>query len=486
MTSSRTRRAILAAAIAIPLLVLLASVAAASWNPQYFIFDRMAWSPDGKTLGVIGRYWNRVSGESFEDTLTVDPATGAITCVSPSALEIALSRDGRRILLRGRWGLYDHDLVTGATRQLMNQHPFQPIQIVNFAYDREVSAAMVIRCNDWDATINGVYRLPLDASEPVRMRSDEACSAPLLNYFQTHSRGTIAIRRALPGMGHPASPERFPGTIWQVETEGGVPSLAVWGNAEAGSDTLCHDCRPEFLAWPPGGGPILMASCPVDMRNVVGPGQLWLIRPGRETESLGSGRFDSCIWADSTLAYVVSRPSGLERVDAGSGTMTPVGLSMTPDWLSDRILPVPQVWTVRLVGEIHTLADSASAVFHSAGPILGGTKGTGWSLLRQPDPKRFEITIGSFDDSAGAVGLARKLATAGFRSGPVSGYQVLRRPIHEMLGEFQFGSIQSPDGSWRAWFKTHPHLVQPCMSTELWIEPKGGRPRPILEGMATF
>jgi hypothetical protein len=96
------------------------------------------------------------------------------------------------------------------------------------------------------------------------------------------------------------------------------------------------------------------------------------------------------------------------------------------------------------------------------------------------------VTIGSFDDSIGAARLAGKLAAAGFRSGAVTGYEVIRRPINEMLGEFQFGSILSPDGSWRAFFKTHPHLVQACMSSELWIEPKGGRARPVLEGMANF
>ncbi|MDZ4805143.1 MAG: hypothetical protein SGI90_09805 [Candidatus Eisenbacteria bacterium] len=479
------RRGLATAALTFPLLALLFSGAAAAWTPQYFVFDRMAWSPDGKSLGVIGRYWNRVNGESFEDTLTVDPATGAITCVSPSALEISVSRDGNRILTRGRWGLYDHDLVTGKTRLLMSQHPFQPIQIVHFAYDREVSAAMVIRCNDWDGSVNGVYRLPLDTGEPVRMRADEGCGAPLLNYFQTHSRGLSAVRREQPGRGRPVSPERFPGTIWQLEIEG-LPSVAVWGNAEAGSDTLCLDCRPEFLAWPQGGGPILMATCPVDIKNVMSPGQLWLIRPGQEARNLGTGRFDACVWADSSRAFVTSRPSALEQVDARTGAMNHVGLSMTPPWLSNRILPVPHVWTVRLAGEIHTLADSASAAFRAASPILGGTKGTGWSLLRQPDPKRFEITIGSFDDSTGAAGLAKKFAAAGFRSGAVTGYEVLRRPIHDMLGEFQFGSIQSPDGAWRAWFKTHPHLVQPYMSSELWIEPKGGRPRPVLEGMASF
>ena len=445
----------------------------------------MAWSPDGKSIGVIGRYWNRVNGESFEDTLLVDPATGAITCVSPSALEFVLSRDAKRMLLRGRWGLYDHDLATGESRQLMKQHPFQPIQIVHFSFDREISAAMVIRCNDWDPSVNGVYRVPLDGTEPVRMRADESCGAPLLNYFQTHSRGISAMRRATPGMGHPVTPDGFPGSIWQVETDG-VPAVAIWGNAEAGSDTLCLDCRPEFLAWPPGGGPTLMGVCPVDVRNIIGAGQLWLIRPNREAVSLGVGRFDACVWADSTRAYVTSRPSALEEVDASTGAIHPVNLSMTPDWLANRILPPPRVWTVRLAGEIHTLGDSAGAAFRSAGPILGGTKGTGWSLLRQPDPRQFEITIGSFDDSTGAAGLARKLAAAHFRSGAVTGYEVIRRPISEMLGEFQFGSLQSPDGSWRAFFKTHPHLVQTYMSTELWIEPRGGRARPVLEGMGNF
>ena len=53
-------------------MLLSARTSMASWTPQYYIFDRMTWSPDGKTLGVIGRYWNRSTGVSFEDTLTVD------------------------------------------------------------------------------------------------------------------------------------------------------------------------------------------------------------------------------------------------------------------------------------------------------------------------------------------------------------------------------------------------------------------------------
>lgn len=464
---------------------MLPSIAAASWSPQFFIFDRMAWSPDGKSLGVIGRFRNPQSGESFEDTLTVDPETGTVTCVSPSALDVVLSRDAKRMLLRGRWGLYDHDLLTGETRQLMKQHPFQPIQIVDFSYDREVTAAIVIRCNDWDATINGVYRFPLDMAEPIRLRSDEACGPPLLNYFQSNSRGTGVVRRAIPGTQSPVSPERFPGTIWQVQTEG-IPAVAIWGNAEAGSDTLCLDCRPEFLSWPPGGGPILMGTCPIELHDVVGPGKLWLIRPGQESMDLGTGRFDACVWADSSRAFVTSRPSALEEVNTTTGAIHPVDLSMTPAWLANRILPVPRIWTVRLAGEVHRLGDSATAVFRAATPILGGTKGTGWSLLRLPDPRQFEVTIGTFDDSTGAAGLAGKFAKAGFRSGAVTGYQVIRRPINEMLGEFQFGSIRSPNGAWRAFFKTHPHLVQPCMSTELWIEPKGERARPVLEGMANF
>ena len=98
---------------------------------------------------------------------------------------MVLSRDGRRLLTRGRWGLYDHDLGTGATRQLLYQHPLQPIQIVHFSYDREISSAVVIRCNDWDTSVSGLYRLPLDGSEPVRVISDETCGPSLLNYFQT-------------------------------------------------------------------------------------------------------------------------------------------------------------------------------------------------------------------------------------------------------------------------------------------------------------
>jgi hypothetical protein len=476
----RVRTALAAAAAAMTCFVL---PAAASWVPQYFIFDRVAFSPDGKSLGAVGRYWNKVTNESFEDTLLIDPASGKVTCVSPSALEVVLSRDASRLLVRGRWGLYDHDPKSGATRQLMNQHPFQPIQIVHFSYDREPGSAMVIRCNDWDSSVNGVYRLPLDGSEPTKLMSDELCGPPLLNYFQTHTRGIHSLRRAQPGMGHPVSPDNFPGTIWQVETEG-VPEVAVWGNGAAGSDTLCHDCRPEFLGWPKEGRTVLMSTSPVELRDIVGPGQLWLLRPGQEARSLGVGRFDACVWADSNRAYVISRPSALEEVDVAAGESRRVNLSMTPDWLRDRILTPPKVWTVRLAGEVHTTADSANAAFRGAAALLGGTKGVGWSLLRQDDPKKFEITVGSYADSAAALAAAGKLAAARYRG--VGAFPVVRRPVADMLGDFQFGEIKGPNGEWRAWFRTHPHLVQPYMSTELWVERKGERPKPLIEGMATF
>lgn len=455
-----------------------AAPAAAQWIPRGFIFDRLLWSDDGKSLGVVGRYWNDTTPESFEDTLLVDPATGRYECVSPSVVEFIVSRDGERVLFRGRWGLYDHELRTGRTQELLSIHPFHPNQLLQLSYNRDRSAALAIRCSDWEPEAAGVWAFPLDGGPPERVLADESCGPPAFNYFQSHRRDIPPTQKRVPGRDRPVNPAAFPGTVWMVPQPGGKNGVAVWGNGAAGSDTLCLDCNTEFVSWKSEAGPLLIAVGPNARGDVTTPGALWLVGAGAEPVSIGAGRWDSCVWPDSSWAFVLARPGRLEVVDAESRTLRPVNVSRVPDWLRASMLVAPDVWTVRLEGEVFATADSAMSLArplksgYALDPVDGGS---GWVL-----------SLGAHTDEAAARTAAERLKAERFRGGAVREFRVERRPVSRMLGEFEFGEMASPDGAFRAFFRTHAHLYEPYMTTELWIEPKGGRPRPVLEGMGSF
>lgn len=457
----------------------LAGPAAASWSASYFIFDRAVWSPDGRQVGVIGEYFDVKTHQSFEDTLLIDVASGAITCVSPSALRFCLSRDGRRMLFMGRWGLYDHDIAAGVTRLLYYQHPFQPIQIVNFAYTRDLTAALAIRCSDWEPEISGVYRLPLDGAPPERAFTDSECGTAGFNYFQTNRRRMDAPLPVYPTTQRPLSPEHFPGSIWRIDREG-LTGLAVWGNGAAGSDTLCLDCRAEFISWHPRGSSVLVATAPEDAHDIVTPRGIYLLQPSREPIHLADSRIFSAIWPDTSFAFALYGDGSVGVVDAIDRTFRPVSLSMTPDWLRRARLGKAELWTVRCDGSNYPSPDSArSVVLARSGP------GGAWAIDPVEGGGGFRLSVGAFADSASALREARTLEKERFPAAATA-WRVERRPVSRLLGSFEFGSVPSPDGQSRLVFRSHPNLFQPFIGTEVLVEPKGGRRRILVEGMSSF
>ncbi len=78
-------------------------------------------------------------------------------------------------------------------------------------------------------------------------------------------------------------------------------------------------------------------------------------------------------------------------------------------------------------------------------------------------------------------------ARAGASTGMAGECRVYARPAASMSGYFDFGSRVSPDGKWRLFFKSHPHMFLPYLSDEVWLEPVGGGRRHLLvPAMASF
>lgn len=478
-----TKRYLGRTALAVVGLIALATIwtrpAAATWSASYYIFDRAVWSPDGRQVGVIGEYFDEKTHQSFEDTLVVDVATGAITGVSPSALRFCLSRDGTRMLVMGRFGLYDHDIARGRTTQVYYQHPFQPIQIVDFAYNRDMTGAVVLRCSDWEPEISGVYRLPLDGSPSEKLMSDPGCGSTGFNFFQTNRRRQEAQRPAIPTNRHPVSPGHFPGSIWQID-EGDRPGVAVWANGAAGSDTLCHGCRAEYISWHPDGGSVLAATAPEDVHDIATPTGVFLLQPNRKPLRLPDARIYSSIWPDTTFAFVLYGDGSVGVVDAVEGTFRPFSLSMTPAWLKSAPLRKAELWTVACDGALFPSPDSVRAVARAR-----ASAGGAWAIDPVESTGEWRICLGAFPDSATALREARALAKDHYPAG-ATGWRVQSRPVSRMLGSFRFGELASPDGQTRIVFKSHPHMFQPYIGTELWLEPKAGKPKPLIEGMSSF
>lgn len=478
-----TRRWLGPAALAIMGLLVLAGFgarpAAATWSASYYIFDRAVWSPDGRQVGVIGEYFDMKTHQSFEDTLVVDVATGAITCVSPSALRFCLSRDGTRMMVMGRFGLYDHDMTGGRTTQIYYQHPFQPVEVVDFAYNRDMTGAVVLRCSDWDPEISGVYRLPLDGSPVEKMMSDPGCGSTGFNFFQTNRRRQEAQRPAIPTTQHPVSPEHFPGSLWQIY-EGEQPGVAVWANGTAGSDTLCHNCRAEYVSWHPKGGSVLAATAPEDVHDIATPTGVFLLQPDRRPFRLPDTRIFSSIWPDTSFAFVLYGDGSVGVVDAVERTFRPLTLSMTPDWLKAAPLRKAEVWSVACEGALFPSPDSIRTVAR-ARTSAGGA----WAIDPTASGDAWQMSLGAFPDSATALREAGALARDHYPAG-ATGWTVRRRPVSRMLGSFRFGELASPDGRARIAFKSHPHMFQPYIGTELWLETNSGKPKPLIEGMSSF
>jgi hypothetical protein len=474
----------LAAALAALILLGLgaARTARAEWVPQYYLFDRVVWSPDSRSVGLVGRYRNAKPREALDDTLVVDVASGAVACVSPSMNSFVLSRDGRRVLGLGRWGIYDHDLDTGVTRQVWTFDPFLPAEIAAFSYSRDGNAAVCIRCSDNDPGISGVYSFPLDGGPPTRLLADPRCAEQSLNFWQVHRREIAVTPENIPGGGDPTVIDNFPGTVWQVKKaeKGGV---AVWGNGPAASDTLCFDCRTSFVSWPPAGGRALVSTVAPDIWDVTTPGDLWLLHPSEHPHRLARGHFRLAAWPDSSHALVISRPGCLFAVDAVGGTIRQVDLSLVPPWLRNAHPAAPQIWTIRLDREVYAGPDSARA----AAMALRDVAGLGYAVDPVGGGPQVSLCAGAFPDSARAVAAARQLAGRRGLSGREFSARIEHRPVAEMRGQFDFGSVLSPDGKWRLFFRSHPHMFRPCVASEVWLEPVGGGPRrQILRAMANF
>lgn len=458
-------------------------VARAEWVPRYYLFDRAVWSPDSRSVALLGRYRAEKPREVIDDTLVVEVGTWAVTCASPSMNGFVLSRNGRRVLGLGRWGLYDHDLDTGATRAVWSFDPFLPIEIATYSYSVGGDAAVCIRCSDTDPDISGVYSFPLDGGPVTRLIPDPDCAATSLNYWQTHRRDISCTPDRIPARGRGTVIDNFPGTVWQVATAPEESGVAVWGNGPAVSDTLCRDCRTSFVSWPPTGGRALVSTVAPDIYDVTTPGGLWLLRPFERPFRLAAGHYSKAAWSDSTHALVISRPGELFAVDAARGTFRQVDLSLVPAWARQGRPVAPAVWTVRLVGETWPDADSARAAVLA----LRDEAGRGYRLVPTGGGSGVELSVGAFPDSARAVAAAGQLARLRGPGGRTFSPHVERRSVGEMQGPFDFGSVLSPDGKWRLFFRSHPHMFQSCVSSEVWVEPAGGGlPRQILRAMANF
>jgi hypothetical protein len=472
------RPRLIAALLAVTGLLVSSRDASADWVARYFLFDRAIWSADSRSLGVIGRYRNVTSGESFEDTLLVDVGSGAITCLSPSVTRFVLNRDGSHVLALGRWGLHDYELATGVTRPVRYQDAFSPNEIVAFSYSRESDAAIVIRCSDEYPESSGVYAYPIAGGEERLLVSDPLCGPQSLNYWQSHRRDVSPTALSLPRLQKPTVFPNFPGTLWHFVT-GTTPGVAVWGNGPIEADTLCVGCRVEFNSVPPSGSSVLVSTAPEDIGDVVSPGDLWLLKPAEPAIHLGRGRFESAAWRDSTSALVLARPGELRVANTIEGTLTPLSMSLVPDWIRNATRTPATVWSARIEETIHE--DHASA--RTAAIELGSRDNRGYAVDPAEDRSGYRLSIGAFSDSAGAAAAAKALGKSGV-TGPIT---IVRRPVSEMLGQFDFAAVESPDGRHQLFFRSHPHMFQPYLASEVWIRSlPDGRPRLLIRSMSSF
>lgn len=472
------RPSLIAALLAVTGLLVSSRDASAEWVARYFLFDRAIWSADSRSVGIVGRYRNVTSGESFEDTLIVDVESGAVTCVSPSVNRFVLDRDGTHVLAQGRWGLYDHELATGVTRSVRYQDAFSPNEIVTFSYSRESDAAIVIRCSDEYPESSGVYAYPIRGGGERLLMSDPLCGPQSLNYWQTHRRDVSPTALSLPRLQKPTVFPNFPGTLWHFVAENS-PGVAVWGNGSIAADTLCVDCRVEFNSIPPSGSSVLVSTAPEHIGDVVTPGDLWLLKPSEPAIHLGRGRFESVAWRDSTTALVLARPGELRLANLADGTLAYLSMSLVPDWISNSTRPPAMVWSARIDGKVYE--DHASA--RTAALELGTRDNRGYAVDPTADRSGHRLSIGAFPDSAGAAAAASGLRNSGV-AGPIT---IVRRPVSEMLGQFDFAAIDSPDGRHQLFFRTHPHMFQPYLASEVWIRSlPEGRPRLLIRSMSSF
>lgn len=458
-------------------------MARAEFIPQYFFFDRAIWSPDSRQVVVVGRYTNHTTHESFEDTLLVDVG-GRLTCVSPSMYEFTLSRDRRRIVGRGRFGLYDYELATGRPRELLLQNPFDASELVTFGYNKDVNAVVAIRCNPSEPDSSGVWSYPLAPGQPTKVFSDPYCGPSSLNFWQLHRREVAPTEPNVPTGDRPTE---IPGTgALVVQTDRrGVSGVVL---RQAGRDTvLCENCRTEFVSWPPRGGVALVGTAPENRLDMVGPGALWLVKSGQPPRRLREGRSDRAAWSDSVTAYCTLRPGRMLVVDAASSRSDIMNLSLVPEWGRRLPLSPARVWTIDTGDGLCADFEAARA---EARRYKDATGAAGFAADRAAGQGGYRLSIGAWPDSQGAVRqlpAIRKARAAGPQASATGDCRVYARTAASMAGSFDFGSLASPDGKWRLVFRTHPHMFLHYLADEVWLEPTGGGRRHLLvRAMASF
>jgi hypothetical protein len=142
--------------------------------------------------------------------------------------EFTLSRDRRRIVGRGRFGLYDYELATGRPRELLLQNPFDASELVTFGYNKDVNAVVAIRCNPSEPDSSGVWSYPLAPGQPTKVFSDPYCGPSSLNFWQLHRREVAPTEPNVPTGDRPTE-IRAPASV--VTIAGASPASSCAGQA---------------------------------------------------------------------------------------------------------------------------------------------------------------------------------------------------------------------------------------------------------------
>lgn len=306
-------------------------MARAEFIPQYFFFDRAIWSPDSRQVVVVGRYTNHTTHESFEDTLLVDVG-GRLACVSPSMYEFTLSRDRRRIVGRGRFGLYDYELATGRPRRTAAPESLrrQRARHGQLLTGMAGVAVVAIRCNPSGPDSSGVWSYPLAPGQPTKVFSDPYCGPSSLNFWRLHRREVAPTEPECPppAIGRPRS--RAPALWWCRPIAGASPASSCAGRAATRSlRELPHGVR----LWPPRGWRGARGHRAGKPARHGGPGRA-LAGQGRATprrlreEARRSGGTER----QRRGACCTLRPGRMLVVDASSSRSDIMNFSLVPEW----------------------------------------------------------------------------------------------------------------------------------------------------------
>jgi hypothetical protein len=141
------------------------------------------------------------------------------------------------------------------------------------------------------------------------------------------------------------------------------------------------------------------------------------------------------------------------------------------------------VWSIRFDGMVSANPDSArtrALDFKSDGIH-------GYAIDPLAEGPGYRLSVGAFPDSATASAASLRLGNSDRTRSITGPFSIVRRPVSGMLGQFDFGSVNSPDGRHQLFFRTHPHMFQPYMASEVWVRQlPAGRPRLLIRSMASF